>query len=86
MDQQHNFNTQTACPDDPDCSSLPEIRMVPDARLLDMLDHSARFMQISREDLVLKILKVWEKKNTLPLRGKNGLCTISLDECEDMDR
>lgn len=56
--------------------NLREIRIHPDSTLFSMITDSAQYMQISREELVLKILKFWQKNNTLPLEHTDRLCTI----------
>lgn len=53
-----------------------DIRIPKDPDLLKTLDESARLMEISRDELVMKILKLWEKNQTLPLHGTDLLCCI----------
>jgi len=45
--------------------------------LLETLDEASSLMEISREELILKILKLWEKSQTLPLHGTDSLCRIN---------
>ncbi|PKL60950.1 MAG: hypothetical protein CVV33_00035 [Methanomicrobiales archaeon HGW-Methanomicrobiales-4] len=56
--------------------TLTEIRISADPMLLTMLDEAAGLMEIRREDLVMKILKLWEKNQTMPLHGTDILCQI----------
>lgn len=40
------------------------------------LDNTAEMMQISREEVTLHILSLWEKKSNLPSPGKDRLCSL----------
>lgn len=40
------------------------------------LDSTAELMQISREEVTLHILSLWEKKSNLPKPGKDRLCSL----------
>jgi len=62
--------------------ALIEIRIPADPILITTLDETASLMEISRDDLVLKILKFWEKNQTLPLHGTDRLCHID-SSCSD---
>ncbi len=47
--------------------------------LLTTLDAAAALMEIPREDLVQQILNGWMKHQTLPLHGKDRLCSLKPD-------
>jgi hypothetical protein len=52
--------------------------MIPiDPVLLHVIDEAADLMEISRDDLVQKILKLWEKNHTLPLHGTDHFCHMN---------
>jgi uncharacterized membrane protein len=45
--------------------------------LISSLHDTSDLMGISREELILKILTLWEKNQTLPLHGSDSLCNLS---------
>jgi hypothetical protein len=61
---------------------LSEIRISIDPLLLKTLDEASGLMEISREELILKILKLWEKSQTLPLHGSDSLCRIDISSSD----
>jgi len=46
------------------------------ASLLATLDAAALLMETSREEMILMILTRWEREQTLPLYGKDKLCSL----------
>jgi hypothetical protein len=55
---------------------LVEITIAVSPSLAETLDAAAELMEMSREDMVMKILIRWEKEQRLPLHGKDMLCNI----------
>ncbi len=45
-------------------------------QLLATLDAAAGLMEISREEMILKILTRWKREQTLPLYGEDKLCSL----------
>lgn len=70
---------------DVDCTSESEyeIRITPDPVLLTKIDEAASLMNITRSELVMKILRLWEKKQNLPLNGTDHLCNLIPDTLEE---
>lgn len=46
------------------------------------LDNTAELMQISREEVTLHILSLWEKKSTIPSPGRDKLCSLDPEMME----
>ncbi len=44
--------------------------------LLMAIDSAAGLMEISREEMIQKILTRWEREQTLPLHGEDKLCNL----------
>ena len=57
------------------CASPPQ--------LLITLEAAASLMEISKEDLILKVLTRWEKDQTLPLHGEDRLCSLKYEDFTD---
>lgn len=55
---------------------LVEITIAASPSLVETLDAAAELMEMSREDVVMKILTRWEKEQRLPLHGQDKLCNI----------
>ena len=55
---------------------LVEITIAVSTSLVETLDAAAELMEMSREDMVMKILTRWEKEQNLPLHGTDKLCNI----------
>lgn len=83
MNHRSNCCKDLKDPDDPDHILITQITIIPDYSLFTLLNQSAEYMQITKEELVLKILKVWEKNNHLPLQGKDRLCSLIPDNKRD---
>ncbi len=60
-------------------SESEEIRIRPDPGLLATLDDTAGLMGLSREELVLVILRYWMKRSAIPRNGKGTLCSLEPD-------
>ncbi|GEM_PF-3741254 len=46
------------------------------AQLIATLDAAAGLMEISREEMIVMILKRWDREQTLPLYGDDKLCSL----------
>ncbi len=57
-----------------------EIRITLDPNIFSHIDEAARYMQESHEEIIIQILKGWAKNNSLPLHGKDRLCTLKPDD------